>query len=245
MKQRVLVTGAAGRIGSFIIAHLVDRYDFVLSDVRRPANTHGFPFIKADISDFEAMRNLCQGINTVVHLAATVGKNAPRESLLPNNIIGVYNLFEAAHQAGCRRVVFASSVNVVDGYPAEVQIHTCMPIRPPNLYGASKVWGEAVACFYAYQKNLSAICLRLGWVVDRNEPTLRIDHPLIDRAITYRDLTELLAASIDAPADLQFGIFHGVSNNRWKRLDISDTRAVLGYGPKDDSFVLAKLNERS
>lgn len=240
MKRKVLLTGAAGRIGSFLTADLAERYDFRLTDIREPADAHGFPFIKADISDLEAMRRLCQEIDTVVHLAADPRMDAPWESLLPNNIISLYNIFQAAHEAGCQRVVFASSVNAVAGYPADVQVHTNMPVRPLNLYGASKVWGEAVACFYADQKNLSAICLRFGAVVERNDEKIRPDWPYLDMLLTYEDLAKLVVASIDAPNDLCFGIFHGVSNNRWKQLDISDARRILGYEPEDDGLALAQ-----
>jgi nucleoside-diphosphate-sugar epimerase len=238
-RPNVLITGAAGRIGSFLTQHLAERYDFVLSDVRAPEDTHGFPFVEADIADLEAMRRLCQGVETVVHLAADPSTQASWESLLPRNIVGLYNVFQAAHEAGCRRVVFASSVNAVSGYPREVQVHTTMPVRPPNLYGATKAWGEAVACFYADQRGLSAICLRFGWVIPRDSPMLKTHRNLLDIALTYEDLTRLVAASVDAPDTLRFGVFHGVSNNRWKRLDISDARTLLGYAPEDDAFELA------
>jgi nucleoside-diphosphate-sugar epimerase len=244
MKRKVLLTGAAGNIGTFLTTHLAARYDFVLTDIREPADKHAFPFTQADITDFEAMRRLCQGIDTVVHLAADPSMRAIWESLLPKNIVGVYNTLEAAHQAGCRRLIFASSVNAVFGYPADVQVRTDMPVRPLNLYGATKAWGEAVGRFYADLKNISVICLRFGWVVDRESAQIRLGHPYLDIALTYHDLAKLVAASIDAPDDLQFGIFHGVSNNRWKRLDLSDTRRILGYEPEDDAFAIAGFNRQ-
>jgi nucleoside-diphosphate-sugar epimerase len=236
---KVLLTGAAGRIGSFLTEHLAGRYDFVLADLRAPTETHGFPFVQADIADLEAMRALSQGIDTVVHLAADPSTRATWESLLPRNIIGVQHVFQAAQEAGCRRVVFASSVNAVSGYSREIQVRTSMPVRPPNLYGATKAWGEALACYYADQLGLSAICLRFGWVVSRDSEQLKLHQRMLDIALTYEDLTRLVRASIDASNDVRFGIFHGVSNNRWKRLDISDARAVLGYAPEDDAFTLA------
>jgi nucleoside-diphosphate-sugar epimerase len=235
----VLVTGAAGRVGGFLIRYLAGRYDFILTDLREPDNPHGYPFVKADITDLDAMRAVCQGVDTVVHLAADPRMQAPWESLLPRNIIGAYNVFQAAHEAGCRRVVFASSVNTVAGYPKDVQVHTHMPPRPLNLYGASKVWGEALACFYADQKGLSCICLRFGWVASRDSGSFRADNASLDTALTAEDLAKLVAASIEAPDHVRFGIFHGLSNNRWKRLDISDARAILGYEPQDDAFSLA------
>lgn len=242
MKRNVLITGAAGRIGSFITAQWAGRYDLILSDVRTPAETHGHPFHQANLSDFDAVRALCDGVDTIVHLGADPSMQATWESLLPNNVIATYNVFESAHQAGCRRVIFASSVNAVLGYPHDVQVNINMPIRPINLYGATKVWGEAVASSYAAQTDLSCICLRFGWVVDRNSPDIKIDHPYLDIALTYHDLARLVACAVDAPDEIDYRIFHGVSNNRWKRLDISAARAILGYDPQDDAFEIAKRN---
>jgi nucleoside-diphosphate-sugar epimerase len=240
-KTKILITGAAGRIGTALTNHLAGRYELRLTDVRPPENTHGSPFVEANMSDLEATRSVCQGMETVVHLAADPSMQAAWESLLPNNIIGLYNVFQAAHEAGCKRVIFASTVNVVFGYPTDVQVQTDMPVRPFNLYGASKAWGEAVARFYADQKGLSAICLRFGWVTSHDSPAIRPDHPYLDILLTYRDLVRLVEGAVAAPDDLRFGIFHGVSNNRWKRLDISDSRKLLGYEPQDDGFVLAGL----
>ena len=243
-QAKVLITGAAGRIGSFLTHHLAHRYEFVLTDIVPPTDLRGHHFVEADIADVEAMRAACQGIDTVVHLAADPNMEASWDNLLPRNIIGLYNVFQAAHEAGCRRVIFASSVNAVFGYPAEVQVHTAMPVRPLNLYGATKCWGEAVACFYADQRGVSAICLRFGWVQSRDSPLLRPNHPYLDITLTYHDLAKLVVASVDAPDALRFGVFHGVSNNRWKRLDISDARDRLGYEPEDDAFVLAGVVEQ-
>lgn len=241
-QRKLLLTGAAGRIGSFLTEHLLDYlegdYTLVLSDVKEPSERHGFPFQQADISDIEAMRTLCQGVDTVLHLAADPSPRAAWDSLLPNNIIGVYTVFQAAYENQCRRVIFASSVNAVSGYPAEIQVTTSMPVRPPNLYGATKVWGEAVARFYADQMGLSAICLRFGGVSPRSRVEgLPADAANLDIILTLDDLTRLVAAAIET--DRQFGIYHGVSDNRYKRLDISDARDELAYEPQDDAFKLA------
>ena len=237
---RILLTGAAGRIGSFLTRHLRGRYEFVLTDLEPLTELHGYPFTQADIADLDALRELCRGVDTVVHLAADPSTEATWESLLPRNIVGVYNVFQAAREATCRRVIFASSINAVAGYPDDVQVNTTMPVRPPNLYGATKAWGEAVARYYADQHGLSAICLRFGWVLPRDSEHIRPDAKMLDMVLTYEDLARLVVASIEAPPEFRFGIFHGVSNNRWKRLDISDARAVLGYAPEDDAFALAR-----
>ena len=244
MKRKILITGAAGRIGSDLTQRYADIYDLVLTDIQEPKDARGFPFTQADITDLDALEALCQGVDTVVHLAADHRTTAPWESLLPNNVIGLYNVFEAAHRAGCRRVIFASSVNAVNGLPRDVQMKTSEPVRPGNLYGASKCWGEAVACFYADQKNLSAICLRFGWVAHPAQTEIiNLDNRSLDIVLTYADLAHLVQCSIEAPDDLRFGIYHGVSNNKWKRLDISNARAEIGYDPQDDAFAMAAQDQ--
>ena len=242
MKRSVLITGAAGRIGSFITAQWVGRYELTLTDVRPAQATFSFPFHQTNLTDFDTVRGLVEGIDTVVHLGADPRMDATWDSLLPNNVISTYNVFEAAHQARCRRVVFASSVNAVLGYPLDKQVHTDMPTRSVNLYGATKVWGEGLASSYAASTGLSCICLRFGWVIDRDSPMIKHGHPLFDTALTYHDLTLLVGAAIEADDDLNYAVFHGVSNNRWKRLDISDARTAIGYDPQDDAFELAKRN---
>lgn len=242
MKRRVLLTGAAGQIGRVITSALADRYDFVLADVRPLDDTQGFPVAQMDITDLEQVRPLCRGVDTIVHLAAAADPTSSWESLLPNNLVGVYHIFQAASEAECRRVIFASSLHVVDGYPAEMQIDAHSPVRPSTLYGASKAWGEALGSFYADQRQLSVICLRFGWVMARHDPQIAPGFPRLDIILTHDDLVQLIDASIEAPDDVRFGIFHGVSNNRRQRLEISDTRRLLNYQPQDDAFELARRN---
>lgn len=239
MKQKVLITGASGRIGNLIARELAAHYDFVLTDIVEPAESYGFPFVLADLANWDVIRPLCQNIHTVIHLGADPRTHAPWDSLLPNNIIGTYNILQAAHEAGCQRVIYASSINAVSGYPPEIEVHPDMPVRPPNLYGATKVWGEAAARFYADQHGLSCFCLRFGWVLPRDSEHIRPNHTLLDILLTHEDLVRLMAACLQAPASVHFGIFHVLSNNRRNRLDISETRRILGYEPQDDGFALA------
>jgi nucleoside-diphosphate-sugar epimerase len=245
MRRKILITGAAGRIGSFLTNQWKERYELALTDRRAPESTFGFPFTLANLTEFDALRTLCQGVDTVVHLGADPSMEAPWGSLLPSNVIGLYNVFEAAAQAQCRRVIFASSINAVFGYPPDVQVHTQMPVYPINLYGATKCWGEAVARVYSHHRKFSAICLRFGAVsyrpgVDAHyDARYNLDHPYLDIVLTMEDLTHLVTASVEAPDDLWYGVYHGVSNNRWKRLDLTDARKEIGYTPVDDAFVFA------
>ncbi|MFZ1752969.1 MAG: NAD(P)-dependent oxidoreductase [Caldilineaceae bacterium] len=240
MKRKLLLTGASGRIGSFFLKTYKDDYDFVLTDKREPAETHGYPFHLADLSDFAAVQALCEGVDTVVHLGADPSMEATWESLLPNNVIATYNVFEAARLAGCRRVIFASSINAVFGYPADVQVHREMPIFPINLYGATKCWGEALGRYYSATHRLSSICLRFGAVQPRDSSHIDLEHPYIDIILTWDDCARLIASAVNAADTISFGIYHGVSENRYKRLDISSARRELGYAPQDDAFAMAK-----
>jgi len=234
--RSVLIVGASGEIGTQLAQRLSDRYSLTLADRRPPAS--GAPMLEFDVADLDAYTAACEGVETVVHLAADRSPDAPWEELLPANVIGAYHAFEASRRAGCRRVVFASSVHTGTGYPDDVQLRTDMPTRPGNLYGATKVWGEAVARVYADQHELSCLCLRIGWA-GRRDDRRRLD---VDQAptvyLTYEDAAGVFAACIDAPDDLRFGIFYATSANRDTRVDLTDTRDVLGYYPSDDAFAL-------
>jgi nucleoside-diphosphate-sugar epimerase len=240
-KPKLLITGAAGRIGRVLTEAFADRYELSLTDMKLPDPTPAQPFTVADIADFVAIRPLFDGVETVIHMAANPSTRATWEQLLPGNVIGLYNVFEAAQQAGCKRVIYASSINAVNGYLPETQIQTHLPIRPTNLYGATKAWGEAVARYYADQQGLSALCLRFGWVIFKNhrDRTDQASPFLRSMVLTYRDLVKLVEACVIAPDTLRFGIFHGLSNNRWKCMDLADTRQILGYEPTDDGFDLS------
>lgn len=244
MKRKILLTGASGRIGSFCTRMWVHdgTYDLVLTDLRAPQETFGLPFHLVDLADFDAVRALCENVDTVVHLGADPSMQATWESLLPNNLIATYNVFEAASQANCRRVIFASSINAVFGYPHDVQVHIDQPVRPINLYGATKVWGEGVASSYSASTRLSCLCLRFGWVVDRDSAAIHLDVKHLDITSTFDDIAQLIAKSIEAPDTVKYGIFHGISNNRYKRLDISSARDILGFEPRDDGFEIATRN---
>ena len=240
MTRKVLLTGAAGKIGSFFHDTYADAYNFVLTDIVEPADTKGTPFTQADLSDIDAVRPLCKDIDTVVHLGADPSMDAPWESLLPNNIIATYNVFESARQAGCRRVVYASSINAVLGYPRDQQVHTSQPVYPINLYGATKCWGEALARYYSAAYGLSALCLRFGAVQHRDSEWIHWDHEYVEIIQTLEDNASLIATAVEAGTDVLFGNFHGISDNRYKRLDMTDTKEILNYSPQDDAFAMAR-----
>lgn len=245
--MKILITGASGNLGSYMASILAKKYELVLTDIR-PQKNKTSNFIKADLADFKSIKKLCKDIDVILHFGASCQKDSPWEELLPNNIIGTRNVFEAAHECGCKRVVFASSINTINGYPADYELPLKAVLKPLNLYGVSKAFGEALGSYYADQKNLSVLCLRFGRIADKCDPKITMHTAArgfspIDRVIIYEDAAQLIEKCIRAPKKVHFGIFNALSDNRNKRLDISETKAILGYKPKYDSFVIAEHND--
>lgn len=245
---RVLLTGAAGRIGSSFYAHVAGGFRFRLADIvttnLTDACRDGDEVIDLDVADLSACQEACEDVDTVLHLAASPSPQSDfYESLLDNNMKGTYNIFRAAADQGCRRVVFASSVHVVMGYPPNIQSNPDSPVRPLNMYGVSKCFGEAVASCFARAEGLSSVAVRIGsydaeWF--RNELTPEN----LSGYVSHRDLNQLLALCITTP-DIPFAIVNGLSNNRFKRMDLTSTCELLGYAPQDDAFELFDTDFKS
>jgi hypothetical protein len=237
-RRRVLVTGASGNIGSYFTENSHKRYDLRLmvqeiDDHAKAIKKFG-DLVQGDLSDIPRLTEFCDGVDTVLHLAASAGPSSVWETqVLPNNIIGTYNTFAAAKAAGCRRVIFASSIHAVSGYPRDVQVKTSDPVNPGDLYGVSKCFGEALARYMAEQENLSAICLRIGAFQPHESARSEKAIGMLDAWVSRRDLNQLIQKCIDVE-NIKFAIFNGLSDNRFKRLDISDARDLVGYAPQDD-----------
>lgn len=247
-KRSVLLTGAAGRIGSDFRRACGERYRFRLLDRREIADPAGHEQMTGDLAELEVARRACDGIDTVLHLAADPNSRADfYETLLSMNVQATYNVFRAAKEAGCRRVIFASSIHAVNAYPLDVQIHPDDPVRPGDMYGVTKVFGEAVAAYFAYREGLRAVAVRIGAYARPERVANSDDSRLLALFVSPRDLAQLFERCLEAPDSLTFAIVHGVSNNQLKRLDVSNARELLGYRPVDNAFALsaaASLLER-
>lgn len=244
--RKVLLTGAAGAIGSSFFRHAAQAYRFRLADRVRvefaSQAEQGHEVMQLDIADLEACQQACKGIDTVVHLAADPNPHADfATSLLANNIQGTYNILRAARDQGCRRVILASSIQVVLGYAPDVQVYTNAPLRPINMYGVSKCFAEEAATYFAYSEGLPCIAVRIGGYDTRDDfiGWLRgeLDLSRLTSYVSQRDLNQLLTRCIEVP-DISFAIVYGISNNRFKRVDLTSTRELLGYEPEDDAFEL-------
>lgn len=236
-RRRVLVTGAAGRIGSYFAEHSQEKYDLRLmvqthADIAK-VERHG-EVVVGDLLDIERLKTVCESVDTVVHMAGEPDPSATWQNLLDANIIGTYNIFVAAKAAGCRRVIHASSIHAVSGYAPDVQVKTSEPVNPGDLYGVSKCFGEALGRYMAEKENLSVIAIRIGAFQPIENAQKEDGLGLLDAFVSHRDLNQLINKCVDVE-HLQFAILHGLSDNRFKRLDISDARELVGYAPQDDA----------
>ncbi len=257
-KPRVIVTGANGLIGRFVIDawRQGDRYEPV-GIARQPGP---YADVVADISDLEPLVEAFRGANAIVHLAATSAVGSTWEAVLPSNLIGTYNVFEAARRAGVERVIFASSNHAIGTYETEnapelydldddrVWDHTA-EIRPDSLYGVSKVYGEAMARYYVDHHGLRAFCLRIGGVRAPDDPShpANLWAPELDgdekvlatrrrtRAVwlSERDCTQLIERCLES--DFRWVLCYGVSDNPRRFWDIEHAKDVLGYAPEDSA----------
>lgn len=237
MARKVLLTGAGGRIGAAFRAFVGDRYELRLvdRDASKVEDAGDYPVIEADLSNLAVCQEVCAGIDTVVHLAADANASADfYGSLLDNNVKACYNIFRAAKDQGCQRVIWASSIQVIEGYPLDVQAHPESPIKPMNMYAAAKAFGEAMAHYFAHAEGLSCLAVRVG-AYKGNRVLEKPDGRTLSAFVSRRDLSHLLAQCVEVE-NLQFAIVHGVSDNRFKRMDITSTRALVGYEPVDDAF---------
>jgi len=220
---RVLVTGAAGRIGSGFLRHVAGRYVLRATDVRAMEFDD---FVPADLGDPDTLARACEDVDTVVHLGADPSLVAEWESLLPANIIGTQNLFAAASAAGVRRVVYASSVHTVSGYPAGKQISADDPVNPGNLYGVTKVFGEALGRYYAEQRGLSVIALRIGaFHTEGTQPEPLPYNEFLHLA--EADLYDIMIRAIEVRG-VRYAVVNAISDQVGGRLDMTATRELLG-----------------
>jgi nucleoside-diphosphate-sugar epimerase len=230
----VLLTGSAGRIGTALRRELGDRIPFRGVDVKP---TPGAPdALVADLADWDATRRAVEGCWGVVHLAAKPDNGTYYEELRPRNIDATYNVFEAARQAGVKKIVFASTNHVTGMIEKEGGVASVnSPIRPDSLYGVSKAFGEALGRYLSDNFALSVICLRIGSFsrADRLPDTMRPRG--MRRTISPRDLAQLVRLSLET--DLPFGIFYGVSGWAGAPWDITNARELLGYEPQDGGVV--------
>lgn len=224
--MRILMTGAAGRVGGFLRPRLRARYGrVVLSDRNEIPDLHADEELRiADLGDAGAVAAACRDVDGIIHLAGQ-----PTEADWPTvcaaNVQGAINLFEAARELGVPRIVFASSHHTVGMYPRRRRFGVDKRVRPDTRYGVSKVFGEALASYYADNYGLRTLSIRIGNVAEKPADVRGLSH-----WVHPDDLMQLVALGLEAP-DLHCEVVYGISANAAAFWD-NETAFRLGYRPQ-------------
>ena len=229
--NRLLLTGAAGGLGQALrprlkanchILRSADRVEFGLAGEKEE-------LVLADLADASAVMAMMQGVDAVVHLGG-VSTEAAFEPILQGNILGVYNLYEAARKQGVKRIVFASSNHVTGFYKQSETINASHPPRPDSLYGVSKAFGEDLSRFYFDRYGIETACVRIGSSFP--EPK---DRRMLATWLSFDDLHRLITACLTTPV-LGHSIIFGMSNNAVTWWDNSQANHI-GYKAQDSSDI--------
>ena len=230
-QMRILITGAASAIGSTLVKGMKDRYS--LRGLDRVPMPDLEDAIVGDVADFETMLKATKDMDAVIHLAGVPSGGAPWEEVLRNNIIGTYNVFEAARKNGVLRIAFASRAGLLGPYPKSIMRTIDMMPLPQSYYSISKVFGENLGYMYASRFDMEFVAVRIGnFKRDRPLP----EHP---HQLSHADAVQVFEQAVTHPG-VKFEIVFGVSDSTWQLYDIEHGQKVIGYHPHDKSEVMSE-----
>ncbi len=217
--KTVLITGATGDVGTHLAREFAGKYKLRLSD-KRPIKAKNF--VKADISRMADALRITKGVDAIVHLGG-YSVEGPWQGILQANIIGCYNVFEAARKNGVKRIVFPTSNHAVGFYRRDQTIDDKVYPRPDSRYGVSK----------ADKYGMEMYMIRIGNVNPRP-----LDKRRLSIWISPRDIAQLVSIGIDRPG-IKFEIVYGISRNKRAWYDNANAYR-LGYQPQDDAETWAE-----
>ena len=232
--MKLVLTGAAGRLGSYLREPLSELADeLVSSDLADDVGTlyPGESYVRADLTNLDEMTDLLKGADMVIHFGA-YGDEASFETIVGPNIIGAYNIWEAAYRNGVRRVVYASSIHAVGMHKKTDFIGTDAPHRPDTFYGLAKCFSEDLASLYWDKRQIESVCMRILSCAQVTNARA------VGTWLSYDDLIQLVERSITTPVT-GFTVVYGVSNNDRAPVD-NALASHLGYRPKDNAEQFAE-----
>jgi uronate dehydrogenase len=227
--KKIVLTGAAGRLGSYLREPLTKLADTLVStDIVDDIGSvyPGESYIQANLESLEEITKVLEDADMVVHFGA-YGDEAPFEQLLGPNFVGAYNIWEAAYQNGVRRVVYASSVHAVGMHSRTAGINLDAPHKPDTFYGLAKCFTEDLASMYWDKRGIESVCMRIFSCAQVNNARA------LGTWLSYDDLIHLVEQSVNTPTT-GFTVVYGISNN--DRCPVDNSKAdFLGYRPKDNA----------
>lgn len=227
--KKLVLTGAAGRLGSYLREPLAAMCDELVStDIADDIGKlyKGERYAKADLAQMEQIKPLLEGADMVVHFGAIVDEK-PFEELLGPNFIGSYNIWEAGYQHGVHRIVYASSIHAVGMHKKADFIGVDAPHRPDTFYGLAKCFTEDLGSMYWDKRGMESVHLRILSAAQVNNSRA------LGSWLSYDDLIQLVTRAVDTPS-VGFSVIYGVSNN--DRCPVDNAKAsFLGYRPKDNA----------
>ena len=234
--MKILITGAAGAVGTAVVKGMKDRYS--LRGFDRMPMPGIEDAIVGEATDFDAVLKATQDMEAVIHLAGNPSGGAPWEDILQNNIIGTYNVFEAARRNGVRRIAFASRAGLLAPYPKDIMRTVDMMPRPETYYSISKVFGENLGYMYSARFDIEFVSVRIGnFKRDRDLPS----HP---HQLSHGDAARVFEQAVTSPLyppasgekrGVKFEVVFGVSDSTWALYDLEHGRKVIDYHPQDKS----------
>jgi uronate dehydrogenase len=227
--ERILITGAAGRLGSELRRGLAPLAGKIRLADRTPIanlqpNEEEAVF---DLSDMKATIAATRDCDAIVHFGAAATE-APWQVILDANIRGSYHVYEGARKHGARRVVYASSVHAIGYHELEAHIGVDAPVRPDSLYGVSKTFAESLSRLYWDKFGIESVCLRIFSSFPKPS-----DRRMLWSYLSFDDCVRLVEASLTAPR-VGHTISFGLSDNTVKPVDNSGAEH-LGYRAQDSS----------
>lgn len=231
------MTGSAGRIGKAAVEALSAGGHFVRGLDRVPS--HGASeSVTGDIGNLETVIAATAGMDTIIHLAATPDDDDFISKLLPNNIIPVHHVLEAARSNGIRRVILASTGQVIwrQHFHGPFPVRVDAPLTPRYWYAVTKVFAEFAGKIYADTHKIDVIAVRLGACPrDRaSVDSIGKDEITRDVYLSPGDAGRFFAAAVEAPGGFGFQIVYVCGRSIIRDVfDLEPARRLVGYEPRD------------